>query len=551
MSIRRLIVIAAIVAVAVASRPVPVDAAPGKYFENNRLGCKVRAPQDWTQIPPKTDERYLALKFLSNKKYSILDKETGFTSHHQPEMIVLSFIHQVVKDRGVKVTEQDESTTIIEFDSPYKDYKDFLDRTYSKGGFYFEKEEKGKVNGLEVDQYEIKVEKLADAPMRIITWVYHTEEVDFAVQFEVLERELKGLRGDIYGCLKSFTSIPRTEGSLVEGTTTGSSILALLGDDKLSPEERKDRRLTSERRLHEKAEQGLTEGWTAKKMKRFLVINHTDDKYAKKVVTHAEAIWDWLDENLGFIGPGEYVRNPILRICANRDEERSFRMGTGDWGGMGIEIVTHQDKGSGAMSYEFEYVNTRTLGIWFQERDRDLYWALPYWVDYGLIQVLGTARSKGRRVEFKADDWEKDLREARRNGTLSSARDLMRVSMSDLRDGSAGDTTQKRKETGALVRFLMTGPAARSSRTKTVFVDYLKNLKAVIEEQKAAVDKEATGEDKAPETEEEEDQYFLRRRQALKERESKLLEEVFERTFKDWSDKDWAIFDKVYQDSIG
>ncbi len=537
-----LVLLAVVFAIALSIGPAAVDAAPGKYFENNRLGCRVRAPQDWTQIPPKTGEQYMALKFLSDKKYSVLDKATGFTSEHQPEMIVLAFIHQVTEDSGVKV-EKDGDTLLVQFKSPYKDYKDFLDRTYREGGYFFAKEEKGKVNGLEVDKYEVKVEKLVNGgPRRIITWVYHTEDVDFAVQFEVLEDEYKGLRNEVYGCLKSFSSIPRSEGSLVEGTATGGGTL-MIGEDELSPKERRARRVANERRLHEKAEEGLPDGWTVKKIKRFLVINHTDLKYAKKVVAHAEAVWNWLDDTLDFVGPDEYVRQPILRICENAEEERSFMRGSGDWGGMGIEIVTHQDKSSGSMSWEFEYVNKRTLAIWFQERDRDLYWALPYWVDYGLYQVLGTARSKGRKLEFHADDWEKDLRTARRDGTLASPQELLKMTRSDI-------TGQKLKESGALVRFLLTGPAARSKRTRTILTDYLKNLKTILEEQKAELDKEVADE-KEPETEAEEEEYFRRRRQALKEKEGKLLEEVFERTFKDWTDRDWAQFKKLYEDSLG
>jgi hypothetical protein len=389
---------------------------------------------------------------------------------------------------------------------------------------------------------EIKVEKLATGgPRRIVAWVFHTDDVDIAVDFEVLEGAYAKLKADMLGCLKSFQLVPRSKGSLAPTTTGGPTLQ--VDEEKMTPEERKKHRQDREVAHRRKAVEGLPAGWEAKEMGPFLVLNHSDDKYAKRVVAHAEAVLGWLDENLSFIGPDEYVPQMIIRICASQDEESAFR--GGDWWGSGTEIVTHKDSGSGAMSYEFEYVNRRIFGIWFAYRDPDLFQALPYWLEGGLSQVLGTARSKGKRLEFQADDWERDaLREASRLQKLASPRDLMKLG----REGFFSEQSRE-KEAAALCRFLLTGPASKNRATKTLFKDYLIHLKEVITEiaKEDAKDKPA---EKAPTTEEEEDARFKNRREAWKDKESKVLDETWKRTFADWDDKDWKSFETAYFKTI-
>ena len=54
-----------------------------------------------------------------------------------------------------------------------------------------------------------------------------------------------------------------------------------------------------------------------------------------------------------------------------------------------------------------------------------------------------------------------------------------------------------------------------------------------------------------PQTEEEEEEAFKKRREGFEEKESEFLQEVFDRTFGDWSDKDWKRIEKLYFKSIG
>ncbi len=469
----------------------PVGAAPKGMHQDNRLGYKIRYPKGWTQIPIKADEQWLAAKYISGKNYLHPDKASGATYTFKPDMSVIVFVEAVVKKDGVEI-EETEGGLVIDFNNPYKNYKDYLQRTYGGGGWYVDKEETKKIGGLETTCYEIKVEKLA-IPKRIVTWVFHTDDVDYAVEFEVLEKSYKKLRSTINSSLKSFRVIPRTEGSLSTATTGGSRIVI---EGKLTQAERRKHRLQVEKTEHEKAGKNLPAGWKVKKIGRFLVLDHVGDnfKHAKKVCTQLEALWRWLDKNLGEIGTGEFVPQPIIRICDNPDEERAF-LTSGGWN-MGLEIVTHKDRSAGSASWEMEYVNRRFLKLWLRFRDKDLHWAQPWWLEYGLEQVLGTARAKGRKLVFQADQWEKEgLREVIRAGTVTRPADLIKMTKSEF-----SQSEYRPKEAGALVRFLMTGAASKNRRTKTVLRDYLLALSSVIRKIDAEDRASAGEEEKEPET---------------------------------------------------
>src|SRR5262249_12363461 len=158
-------------------------------------------------------------------------------------------------------------------------------------------------------------------------------------------------------------------------------------EDKLTPDQRKSRRAALEKSLHDKASAKLTEGWTAKRMGHFLVLNHADDKFAKRVVDQAEAVWKWLDDTFAFVGECECVRAPILRICKDRAEYNAFFKGQDWFSTNDLEIDTYQDEG-GADSWEVKWVNSSVLRFWLWDRDRDLYLSMPGWIGIGLSSLV-------------------------------------------------------------------------------------------------------------------------------------------------------------------
>ncbi len=527
--------------------------APGQgagMHEDEALGYKVRFPQGWQKMPLAVQERWIVAKYLCDREY--VDKESGWG--FKPEMRVILFAHAVTEDRGVKSTEEgegEEKRTTVEVKNPYKDYKDYLGQNYSGGGWFVSLEEEQKNGDLAWTLLEIKVEKLAyGGKKRIVTGVFHAADADFAVHFEVLEDSYAKLKPVLYGCLKSFALVAR-KGTLAPATTEGPG-----GDgedeDKLTPEQRKQRREERQRKTYERAVAGLPSGWESFEACGFLVLSHVDRKYAMKVVKQAEAVRNWLDKTFAFMGD-EYVRMPILRICANSDEERSYSDGSSDaWLSPAREIVTHKDAGAGALSYEFEWVNRRVVSGWFMDKDPDTASYMPDWLDSGLGQYLGTATLKGAVLEFKADDWEKErLREAAKKGDLLGVKAMLLAGWNDFKasPGSQG---------GALLRFMMEGPGRGMKESKGFVERYLKALREVSwewekkaeEERKKA---EGSSAPEGPKTEDEEDEEYKNRGKRAKEWEQKrkdFLQEVLNRAFGGLTDADWEKIDRAYLASV-
>lgn len=520
--------------------------------EDKRLGFRVGVPKDWTPLPVNVEERWVVGKYLSPKSYSWTEKG-GWTTEHTPDMTMIAFVTEAMKEK-IKVkkeTDRDGNEFIrVIADSPYKDYQDFLKRRYSGGGWYVDKTEETKVDDTAVTTYEIRVDKLSyDGPKRIVTWVYHMPDVDVAVQFEVLQDAYPKVQTEVLRCLKSFKGVKRNGEALVEASTPGQRF-SFLELDKMPPEERAKHRQGMERESHERATKTAPPGWVVKKMGRFLVINHSDERFAKDIVERAEAVWDWLDGAFPFIGVKEYVRAPIIRICKDDAEYNAFFKSSDGWSFNDIEITAYNDNG-GSTSWQLENVNRQVLDVWFTDKDRDLYWALPGWLTTGLSKVVASIRLKNGKVDFASDSYTRDeTREMMREGRSSPVKEILTMS-----GRSFWEKWENYYQASSLVMFFVDGTASRSKRTKELLPEYMRALKAVAEDiRKEKLAKKEAGKDaasKKPQTEEEEAKWFREQRDALKDADQRLLQETFQRTFVGWTDRDWADFQDAFQKSIG
>jgi hypothetical protein len=525
----------------------------GGMHSDPRFGFKVRPPKEWLGIPVKIDEGWLIAKYLSKRTYLYHDKTGGWTYEFKPEMMVIAFIEEVVKKEGPDVETEDNVTTIT-WTNRYEDYPDYLKKTYRGGGYYISKEEKKKINGVSTTCLEIRVEKLArGGPKRILTWIYHLPDVDIAIQIEVLEEDFKKLKNTVERTLKSFKAIERT-GALPTEQAANSSIfrfVSLSEQEKMTPDERRDQRVRQTEDRHRKTIDSLTEGWSAKRIGRFLTVSNCDVKYSKRIAAQVEAVWKWLDKTFPFVGPEEYVREPILRVCKTSAEERSYSRGGGSaWGGIGLEFVTNREDG-GKLSFENGWVSQRMLRHWFQDRDRDLFWALPEWLDYGLSSLAENSNAKGSKLRFYPDTWARDdLRKAAREGRLKNPRDLMQMSRTELRGEGGQGMWNTLRESEAFVYFLLAGGGEKNKKFREIIPSYLHHLKGVLEEVEEKEDEARPVAASAPTTEEEEEERFRGRRENLRDREKENIEEVFRRTFADWSDADWKSLERAYFKSI-
>jgi hypothetical protein len=512
-------------------------------LKDARLGYQVQTPRGWTAIPTKVEERWIVGKYLADKPNFWTDKATGWTNEHRADMTAIAFVAEAVKERA-KVSERERKDgtkeVLIEYDSPYKDYKDFLTRRYTGGGWYVSKEEEVKLGEISATVYEIKVEKLSyDGPKRLITWVYHMPDVDLALQFECLEDAWPKLQQDVTRCLRSFKTIKRSGEGLVQART-GEAGFLVFDWDKLTPEERTAHKQKIERQAQEKARQNVPEGWVVKQMGRFLVLNHGDEKFAKKMVDRSEAVMKWLDTTFGFLGDKEYVRAPVLRVCKDYEEYSAFQKSS-DWSWNDIEVVTYDDHG-GSTSSTMKHVISRLTDIWFEDRDRDLAFGMPMWLDNGLNDLMEQANLDKGKLEFRTDYWIKDdVREAVRSGKALAPRQIMTM------DGESFWKEWANFQQGsALVAFLATGPASRNKLTKEFLPAYLKALKGVLAEIKAEDEKSGKASKKPAMTEEEEEAQLKGQRDGFKKSQKRILDQTLERASAGWSADDWKKFEELY-----
>lgn len=523
------------------------------YHEDTTFGFKLKPPKDWSNIPVKVDEGWLVAKFLSKREYHYTEKG-GWTWEHKPELMAIAFIDEGLKEKKeeVEVTEEDDEV-IIRFNNKYEDYQDYLKKTYHGGGYFIADEKEIENNDISITALDIKVEKLTTTgPKRIRTWIYHLDGVDIAVQIEVLENHYKKLKRTVDAALKSFKAIPRIGALPTEQNTSDSfAWFSMSRLDSLSLAERNKRMMEQSERRHQEAIDALPKDWSHSSEKSCLVISNADMKYAKRMADQTDAMMKWLEKNFEYFGPQRYVRAPIIRVCKTSAEQYSYNRGGGNgWGGTSLEFVTSLEQ-QRDWAGDFDWISGRIATHWFQDRDRELYWAMPEWLQEGLEEFLNNSKVKGSKIKFHQDTWDRDdLRDAVRQGNVRGPRSLMQMSRTELWDSNGSNFWNALDESKSLVYFLLDGDGAKNKKYREIIPSYVKNLKLVLEEQKDVVEEKEPGAADTPETEEEEEERFRKRRENLRDKEKEFLEKVFERTFADWSSKDWEKFEKDFLKSI-
>ncbi|MFT5153716.1 MAG: hypothetical protein ACI841_003721, partial [Planctomycetota bacterium] len=414
------------------------------WHENPRFGFKIKAPAKFNEVPIKIDENWLAARFLSEKFDIWINPDTRYDYNFKPTLTVIGFLEREeegdffddVEEKEEEAEDpegegdDDEPGRITISGKAFADYEDYLDRTYSGGGFFVASKEESKHGKIPITKFEIKVEKLSyDGPKRITTWVYHCDGLDLAVQFEILETTVDKYTRSMKSTFKSFKTIERVFDEPLD--QSGVNYITLSELTRGTPAENAKKRKISEEKLRERASAAVTDGWTAQAISDCYVINHTDERYAKKVVERCEAVMTWLDKTFPEVGPDEYVRGPIIRICADNEEENAYRQGSSGWWNTGLEIVTHKANNSW-LDWELESTNQQIFQHWFRERDYELYLAMPAWLQEGLSSYVKDLRVKGRKVDARPDSWDRDwLRRDSREGKASQPRDIMRRSKKD------------------------------------------------------------------------------------------------------------------------
>ena len=518
-------------------------AAPSaaQYHEDNRLGFKVYTPKKWTSIPISSDEGWVVAKFLSPKPYFFTDKDLGYTYEHKPNMEVIAFLSDKYKEDEV-TAETDEDGKVkrftIKLTNPYKTYSEYLKGTYSGGGFYIAEEEQETVGDYLVTKYVIKVEKQARGPKRLVTWVYHTADIDFAVQVECFESAYDKLKRDIKKVMGSFEEIPRTEGTVSRSGVTGASLVIEMDD--MTPKDRAKSRKDREKSTAKEAKRTLTDGWSYMEAGPFMIVHHGEEKQAKMWATRGEAVYKFCEKTFPYLGKEEHVSRLLVRICKDYDEAVAFSPAI--WTPFRpLEFVIYRDN-VGVGSFQHQLFNRFLMEHWLRQKDSNLYFNMPPWMKFGMSRMIGNAKLKGKKLVLKPSDWENmGLREEVKAGTAHTPREIFLSNTDSFQDDNFA------YEASALMRFLLDGAGSKSRLTKGLVEDYFMNLGEVM----MAIDEEEDDDDRGEATTEEEEEARYKARQAkAKELEQRVIEETFAATFGSWSDKDWLQFEKLYFKAI-
>ena len=523
----------------------PAVAQKGVH-KDSRIGFELKPPKDWGQVPVDAAEEWIVAKYQSDKEDLQYDKEDAGTWRHKPRLMVIAFLDEAIQRQDVEQDEDtgDKAETRVRVGPIYKDYagyaEDYFKSNYGVGYYEALAEDKTQ-NGLPVRCLELQCEGVGGPKLRAMTWVFETEIGKVAVQLECLAEKFDKNKKDFEKTLKSFRPIERTKS--MDAASAGG-FLSFFALDELSPEDRKLRRQEQEQQEWSRMTADLLPGWKATEIDGVRVLTHTDERHAAKVVEMVRATRAWLDQTFPQIGAGEYTRMPLVRICENEDEEALFHSGTGLL--LGSALTTYKDIDEGADSDEWGQVATRTMEMWFLDRDQMLWIYMPAWLKAGLNEVLGTAVVKGKKIEFNPDWWELYLKDyLREKGPVAPtpARALMTLQQEDFYEGQM----QARYDAMCLVRMLVN---AKAKKHKEILPAYLSSLSEVLGEIRAEQRSKDTSEKKEkPKNEAEEEAYFEKQKKRAVEEETRLLQETLSRSFAGWSEKDWENFEGEFLES--
>jgi hypothetical protein len=479
---------------------------PGDFFENRAFGFKVRVPKDWREVP--TEHKWMAGKHLGKRE---LDAQRGNThiAREAPEAWVIAFPHAA----GT-------------LENPYSDYRDFLTKNTQFIDFsnYEIVEEKETTAGdAKVTTYDIKETRGEGIPHHVVAWVFHFDDFDFAVQFKVFEWHYKDYETSFRGCLKSFKRIERKEAVAGTAAPGGVAIASRADVLKLPPDQRaRATKDAVEAKLRAEVE-GLPAGWKSKRTKKFLVVTNADDKFVKAAIDHAEAISDHLDD---FFGPAgaEYVPPSILRIFATSEERSSYgagREGTGD-------LVREVAIGAGhgwEKDNAWEDLNRSLWSEWLSMRHPELQATLPGWFREGINKYMNMLRTKGKRIGFANDDWDRD--EIRLQIKREAYEELLALLSRDFVDqgkpNGALESQDRERQVRVVVLWLMR--QGNSGKSKNLVRDLVLAVAAEIDAAEAALLKLPEEKDAAKPT--------------LTMKVPEIRKTAWNRLFAGWDEGDW------------
>ncbi|MFT7617081.1 MAG: hypothetical protein ACI97A_000714 [Planctomycetota bacterium] len=536
-----------------------------KPYVDQTLGYSIKAPTGFTRVPMRGGEKWILSKFLADKTYRHVLVQDGRRNllPHRPTLRVMAFPRDVetvkVKTDTKKTKGGDMTINRYTISNPYKNYKDYLNRHHQGGGWHISKLEEIKVGGVNASWTEVEVRALTNLPKDLIALVYHLEDRDIVIEFDVLPSARAKLENRIKNSLKSVRFFTPSEKADEKTDDPG---LDLEADSKLSPEERNQKmaehfakraRIRRMREL-ERARKDKPKGWRAFERKNFVVLTHVGDKYTRHILNQAGYVRKWLDRRFSKLGDGK-VYPSLIRIFKGTTEANAYLKGSGDSFFYETGEVVCGGEASSILS-DFDRIATGLLHQYLSEKNPALWNALPFWLRHGLDSYVGSAfPSKKVGLIFRRphNTFAEGIKMCKADN-LPAIRDIMR---SEWDSEITEDDSQRWTVAAELfVRYLL--EKGKKGKTKKLLprwmdmsLDVLNKMDGEFWDKISSKrDAEAPPE---PLTEEEEDAAFLDRKKKAKDfrnhfaqERRKLLADSFTKTFAGWKEKDWKKLQKSF-----
>jgi hypothetical protein len=541
----------------------------GSYVENPRWGYKVRPPRNWERRAIQLDEAWIADKFFPDRTMRARDGTGEGFVEYKPNVWVIGFPRDRTESGGVHREKVDENTTVITISNPYKHYKDFVEReswaSTGSGGWYYAREDEIEHEGYPVSIYEILVEKLVRAPIRIVTWVYHCQDVDFAVQVRILEEHYQANKNVVDGCVKSFREIPRTEPFPEAPEPQGRITMGEKEPETRTVEEIDAERLRTITRRIDREIKHLPKGWSVQKSRHFVCLTQQDKTHTKYVLNFAEELRKYLEKHFSDLGPAE-VPPGLIRVFTSAEDERAYTQGTRGWWTDEVGEITMTYGRDASILAEFSSLADRLTDQYFHIKNENLRWGMPGWIRHGIWGHIAWARpSKRKKFILQPSPWDtRELLIMMKEGNPLPLKTLMTTGTSDY-EGYAHIAQAK-----SVVHYLLN--RGNKGKTKGVITVYLRSLEQIIREEDKRFEEEQDARWKAEqaarganpdagkteeELEAEEEERFRNRRQKrnehgerMKSKYDAIRQRALEAAFGHFTDKDWESLDKRWRKFI-
>lgn len=518
---------------------------------NKEVGYRIRVPEDFSEGQPAyrvvdgkllSFDPYLLELFTSEKPLRTRSGgvfRSQLTTYFFPERSALEAKEEVGTGKL------------------FRSFRDYAAERIK--GFFFASEEELKVSGFAATVYEMQFEKLTGIPKRYQACTFQIPGGEFAMLFTCTEEHFRESRPAFHNSFSSFR--------LLESTGLNPPQMpAPKEQEKAEPEA--EVKLTRERMIELRdagflaAIETLPEGWRHQRSEHFLILYRASPIEVRKVERHIEAVWSWLSENFSPLGDGP-VQEMIVRVAREGQEIPPYEAADTSKPGS-VQVIDLMLRGSDRRGSNLSGLNQRLFGLWLRQRNEALLRRFPTWLGAAFNNVIGDAELKGSRLEFPPDGGEtwrmKSLQGAYEEYRKTRKGDVPLIPLKDLLGPrseeilSGGRNRNASTQATVFLRYLLDGPGSKRPETEVLLWHYLGHLNDLVkelEETLAQEKKEQEELEKLKESMTEEQLLELEDEQYRKKRENTgklLLEELgrklFERTFAQWTEKDWDAVDK-------